>query len=66
MVNSLLRGLLAVWVLGFLVISCVPALTGNALLGGLGVLTGAVLLIPWLVGCLILAVLVWLTNPRPR
>jgi hypothetical protein len=32
---------------------------------GFGLFAGVVLLVPWLVGTLILAVLVWLTNP-PR
>ena len=31
---------------------------------GVGLIAGAVLLIPWLVGVLVLSVLVWLTNPR--
>jgi hypothetical protein len=34
---------------------------GNA--GG-GLLTGAVLLVPWLVGLVVMLVLVFLTNPR--
>jgi multisubunit Na+/H+ antiporter MnhG subunit len=32
---------------------------------GFGLFAGVVLLVPWLVGTLILAILVWLTNP-PR
>lgn len=64
--NRILRLLLGVWTIGFLVVSCFPMLTGNATAGGLGLLTGAVLLIPWLVGVLVLGVLVWLTNPRGR
>ena len=66
MVNRILRAILLVWVVGFLVVSCLPMLTGNVTAGGLGVLVGAVLLVPWLVGVLILGVLVWLTNPRTR
>ena len=49
-VNTGLRLLLALWVIGFLVIACVPLLTGNATAGGLGLLAGGVLLVPWLVG----------------
>lgn len=64
MLNSILRLLLAVWVIGYLVLSCGPALLGNAATGGLGILAGAVLLIPWLIGVVVLIILVWLTNPR--
>jgi len=63
-VNTLFRALLAIWTIGFLVVSCVPMLTGSAVAGGVGLLTGAVLLVPWLVGVLILSLFVWLTNPR--
>jgi len=62
--NLVFRILLALWVVGFLLISCVPLLAGSGGAGILGLLAGAVLLVPWLVGVLILAVLVWLTNPR--
>ena len=62
--NLVFRTLLALWVVGFLLISCVPLLAGSGGAGILGLLAGAVLLVPWLVGVLILAVLVWLTNPR--
>ena len=62
--NLVFRILLALWVVGFLLISCVPLLTANGGAGILGLIAGAVLLVPWLVGVLILAVLVWLTNPR--
>ena len=62
--NAFLRFFLAIWTIGFLVISCVPLLTGNAIAGGAGLLAGAVLLVPWLVGVLILSIFIWLTNPR--
>jgi len=66
MSNSLLRVLLLVWVLGYLLISC-GSLVGGDLGGGLvGLVAGAVLLIPWLVGVVILGALVWITNPRRR
>jgi hypothetical protein len=35
-VNSLFRLLLAIWTIGFLVVSSVPLLTGNAVAGGVG------------------------------
>ena len=62
--NGLFRLLLALWTIFFLVISGAPLLTGNAILGAAGLLTGAVLLVPWLVGVLVLSILIWLTNPR--
>ena len=63
-VNTLFRVLLAICTIGFLVVSCVPMLTGNVVAGGVGLIAGAVLLIQWLVGVLILSILVWLTNQR--
>ena len=41
-------------------------LTDSGLLQGIGLLTGLVLLVPWLVGIIVLAVLVWVTSPRSR
>jgi hypothetical protein len=65
-INLILRILMALWVAGFLVISCAP-LYADAGVGILGFLTGTVLLIPWLIGVVILGTLIWLTNPRvPR
>jgi hypothetical protein len=63
-VNGFLRFFLAIWTIGFLVISFAPLLTGNAIAGGVGLLAGAVLVVPWLVGVLILSIFIWLTNPR--
>ena len=54
--NRFFRFLLAIWTIGFLVISCAPLLTGNAVAGGAGLLAGTVLLVPWLVGVLILSI----------
>ena len=62
--NGFFRLLLALWTILFLVISCAPLLTGNAIVGGAGLVAGAFLLVPWLVGVLVLAILIWLTNPR--
>jgi hypothetical protein len=63
-VNRIFRVVLLVWVFGYLAIACGPMLLGNGVVAGAGLLTGAVLLIPWLIGVLILVILVWLTNPR--
>lgn len=58
------RFLLAIWTVLFLVISCAPSLMGNAIAGGTGLVAGAILLVPWLIGVLILSIFIWLTNPR--
>ncbi len=65
--NLLFRILLLVWVLGYLLVSCVPLFGDNLLVAGFGFLAGVVFLVPWLIGVLVLGILVWLTNPsRPR
>jgi hypothetical protein len=64
-INTILRILLALWVAGFLLISCAPLYTDGGV-GLLGFLTGAVLLVPWIIGVVILGILIWLTNPRAR
>jgi hypothetical protein len=63
-VKGLFRLLLAIWTIAFLVVSCAPLLTGNLIFGGAGLLAGAVLFIPWLVGAIGLSILIWLTNRR--
>jgi hypothetical protein len=65
-VNQALPIVRAIWAIGYAAAACGPLLTGNPFAAGLGLLAGAVLLIPWLVGTLVLAVLVWLTNPSER
>jgi hypothetical protein len=62
--NLVFRVLLIVWVVGYLAISCAPLLGESAGAGLIGLFAGAVLIVPWLVGVVILAILVWLTNPR--
>lgn len=62
--NSILRVLLAIWVIGFLLISCAPALFGDGAVGFFGIVAGLVLLVPWLLGVVVLAIGVWLTTPR--
>ena len=65
MINLILRILMALWVAGFLLISCAP-LYADGGVGILGFLTGTVLLIPWVIGVVILGVLIWITNPPGR
>ena len=63
--NSLLRLLLAIWTIGYFVVSCVPLIfSSNGLVQVAGAAVGVVLLIPWLLGVLVLAILIFLTNPR--
>jgi hypothetical protein len=72
--NTILRILLAIWVVGYLAISCGPFLSqlddgiGATLVAGLfGLVLGSALFVPWIVGVVILVGLVVLTNPRrPR
>jgi hypothetical protein len=66
MLNTGLRLLLLVWVLGYLVISCGGIVNGDLGGGLLGMVAGAVLFVPWLIGVVVLALLVWLTNPSRR
>jgi hypothetical protein len=66
-VNTVLRLILLLWVIGFLAISCAPLFNDGAVAGGLGLIVGTVLFIPWLIGLFILGALIWLTNRRrPR
>ena len=62
--NGFFRLLLAIWTIAFLVVSCAPLITGNLIIGGAGLLAGAVLFVPWLVGAIVLSILIWLTNRR--
>ena len=64
--NFVLRVLLLIWVFGYLVVSCAPVLGANLFVGALGFLGGIVLFIPWLIGLIVLAVLIWVTNPGRR
>ncbi len=64
-VNLVLRLILAVWVLGYLFVSCAPLLQGDLGGGLLGLLVGGVFFVPWLVGVVVLGLLVTITNPRP-
>jgi hypothetical protein len=65
-VNRILRLLLAAWTVGYLVVACGPVLfTDSGLLQGIGLITGLILMVPWLIGIIVLSVLVWVTSPRP-
>jgi len=66
MPNSVLRIILLIWVVGYLLISCGSLVDGDPGGGLLGLVAGAVLFVPWLIGLLVLGVLVWITNPRRR
>jgi hypothetical protein len=66
MSNSVLRVLLLVWVLGYLLISCGALISGDLGGGVVGLVAGAVLFVPWLVGVVVLGALVWITSPRRR
>ena len=63
--NTGLRFALLIWVVAYLFLSCAPILGGHLLIGAIALAGGIVLFIPWLIGIVILATLIWLTNP-PR
>jgi hypothetical protein len=67
--HKIIRFLLTIWLVAYPVVACGPVLIGAAsggssggyaALGGL--ITGSVLLVPWLVGILVLGLLVLLTR----
>jgi hypothetical protein len=63
-VNTLLRIVLLIWVVGYLFVSCAPLLQGHLVIGGITFLAGLVLFLPWLAVTMFLAALVWLTRSR--
>jgi hypothetical protein len=65
-VNLLFRVLLLIWVLGYLFVSCAPILGGHLLLGAVTLVGGIVLFVPWVIGIVVLAALIWVTNPPRR
>jgi len=65
-VNTLLRIVLLIWVLGYLFAACSPILNGHFLLGTIAAIGGIVLFIPWLIGVIVLAFLIRSTNPPRR
>ena len=64
--NLLFRVLLLIWVLGYLFVSCAPILGGHLLLGAVTLVGGIVLFVPWVIGIVVLAALIWVTNPPRR
>lgn len=64
--NTLLRVLLLVWILGYLFVSCGPLLSGDFILGTITALGGIALFFPWVIGIVILAILIRVTNPPHR
>jgi len=65
-VNTALRILLLVWVFGYLFVSCAPILGGHLVLGSIALVGGIVMFVPWLIGALGIAFLIWSTNPPRR
>ncbi len=64
--NTLLRILLLIWVVGFLAVSCGPILDGNLLIGTITLVGGIVLFVPWVIGIVVLLFLIRLTDVRRR
>ncbi len=64
--NLLFRVLLLIWVLGYLFVSCAPILGGHLLVGAVTLVGGIVLFVPWVIGIVVLAGLIWVTNPPRR
>lgn len=62
--NTLLRVLLLIWVIGYLVVACGPLLDGQLVVGTILALTGVVFFIPWVIGIVILVFLIKGTNER--
>ena len=62
--NTGLRILLLIWIVGYLVVSCGPLLNGHLLIGGATLVAGIVLFIPWVIGIGVIAILIWMTNTR--
>ena len=66
--HTKVKVVLAIWVIGYLVIACGPALSGDGLsgfiLGGFfGLLLGSALFIPWVAGLVLLVGAYFLTRP---
>jgi hypothetical protein len=64
-VNTVLRIILLLWVVGYLFVSCAPILNGHLLLGAITFVGAIVLFVPWVLGIVVLAALIRMTNP-PR
>ena len=64
--NTALRIALLVWVLGYLFVSCAPILDGHLLIGTMTLIGGLIFFVPWVIGIVILAALIYITNAPPR
>jgi hypothetical protein len=62
--NTLLRLLLLLWVIGYLAVGCAPVFGGSFGEGLFGLIVGSVLFVPWVIGIAVLSGLIWLTNRR--
>jgi hypothetical protein len=67
--NRVLRLLLTIWLVGYPVVACTPVIVGSMAggsSGGMtafaGLLTGGLLLWPWIVGIIVLGLLLLLTS----
>ena len=70
-INGWLRLLLALWVIGYLLVACGPAIAadgiGGTLIGAaLGLVLGSALFVPWVVGVVVLIALIWYTDSGRR
>jgi hypothetical protein len=66
-INTGLRLLLVLWILGYIAVACAPMVTGDVGSGLAGLLVGGILFVPWLVVLIVLLALVWLTSsPTPN
>jgi hypothetical protein len=65
-VNTLLKIVLLLWVVGYLFVSCAPILDGHLLLGAVTFVGGIILFVPWVIGIVVLATLIRMTNPPRR
>jgi hypothetical protein len=64
-VNTVLRIVLLLWVVGYVFVSCAPILNGHLLIGAITFVGGIILFVPWVLGIVVLAALIRMTNP-PR
>ena len=65
-VNTVLKIVLLLWVVGYLFVSCAPILDGHLLLGAVTFVGGIILFVPWVIGIVVLATLIRMTNPPRR
>ena len=62
--NTLLRIVLLLWVVGYLFVSCAPILDGHLLIGAVTFVGGVILFVPWVLGIVVLAALIRMTMAR--